>query len=339
MSRWLINRNDNQIAVESLEALRALAKKGELAGGDMVQPPGATDWLYASEIDTLADVLPKGVVDDDDDLPRGGLVTPVVMGGLAVLFGLLILGGAGAIYLMATQIPAGASGIISDKSLSYSQVVATKETPILEAPDARAPSTRSLAKDKVVELLAKRGEYYRVRLDGDAEGWVALADVLPTYRLGGGDVQAEMDPLFNPDRYLVVQNASWLQLDRKNEQLTVFQFMLKNQSRYPMTDLVLLASIKDSKGSVVERVEIPIEGVVPAWETTMVGTLSPDPKDKEGVRRLLTATAFEDLAEAEPDLRLRHSTGVEVTMKTLDFTEAAIDLLEVRAIPEAAAQR
>jgi hypothetical protein len=336
MSRWLIHRNDTHTAVDSVDALRALAKRGELGPGDMIQPPGAADWLYASEIDTLADVLRPGAVDDDDAPARGALLTPALMGLLAVVFGGVILFGAGAIYWMATQIPAGATQIIGDGALNYSQVVATRDTPLLGAPEARAATARNLAKDEAVELLAKRGDFYKVRLADGAEGWVALADVLPTYRLGGGEVQAEMDPLFNPDRYLVVQNASWLQLDRKNEQLTVFQFMLKNQSRYPMTDLVLLASIKDSRGTVVERVEIPIEGEVPAWSTGMVGTLAPDAKDKGGARRLLTSAAFEDLVEGDPDLHLRHSAGVEVVMQTPEFTEASIDLLQVRAIPEAA---
>ena len=338
MSRWLVNAGETQFGVDGLSELKELAQKGELGPGDMVQPPGASDWLYASEIPELAEVLPEGTIDDDDDLypGRGGFGGSALAGVLAVVFGAILLVGSGALYWLITSIPTDNVEMFGENGLNFSQVVATEDVTLRAKAEPSASSTGAASKDDVLELLAKRADFYRVRTKGGAEGWTPITSVLPLYRLGGAEVSAELDPLYNPDRYLAVGNASWLQLDKKNEQLTVFQFQLKNNSPYDMTDLVLLATIKDSKGSELERVEFAIEGLVPANDTTMVGTLNADPKAKEGegaVRRLLTDVAFSDLAGEDPDLQLRHSMGVEVEMKTADFTEANIDVLEVRAIP------
>ncbi|MBT3221829.1 MAG: hypothetical protein HN348_22350, partial [Proteobacteria bacterium] len=57
MGQWLVTANDSQFSVDGLAELQALAKKGELKAGDMIQPPGATDWVYASEVAELKGVL------------------------------------------------------------------------------------------------------------------------------------------------------------------------------------------------------------------------------------------------------------------------------------------
>jgi hypothetical protein len=79
---------------------------------------------------------------------------------------------------------------------------------------------------------------------------------------------------------------------------------------------------------------VPIEGVLKRFDGTMVGTLQPDPKDKEGVPRTMTQHSFDELAKSDPDLNLRWSDGVEVVMESKGFTDANIELLEVRAIPK-----
>ena len=113
--------------------------------------------------------------------------------------------------------------------------------------------------------------------------------------------------------------------------------MLGNDSMYDMTDLVLLATIKDSKGNELERVEIPVEGIIPSEGETMVCTMKPPegaPEGEEEVEpRSMTDHSFQLLAHDDPDLWLLYADGVEVEMTTLDFTEATIDLLELRAVP------
>ena len=68
----------------------------------------------------------------------------------------------------------------------------------------------------------------------------------------------------------------------------------------------------------------------------MVGTLAPEKKpksDKEAEKRLLTNYTFNKMILEDPDLQLRYSAGIEVMMSTADFTNAEIDILELRAMP------
>lgn len=340
MSQWLVTQGDNQFTVEGLEELEQLARSGNLKAGDMIQPPGATDWMYAVEIPEIKVALgDTGGGDDDVDAylaarrKLGGVVTLAV----AAVLGLIVLGGAGVMVVMYQQLPRGDEVLLGEGGLTFSEMLVTdRGVNLLAQPDANARPVQSLDKDQALDLLAKRGSFYRARTKGGAEGWVAYDQVIPMYQLGGAEVRDEYDPLFNPDRYVEVANASWQQLpDQEADQVTVFQFMLKNKSQYAMTDLVILATIKDAKGHELERVEIPIEGVVPTERVTLVGTLKPDAKGQRDGEpsRLLTQYSFDQMAKSDPDLQLRYSVGVEVSMSTADFTQANIDILELRAVP------
>ncbi len=339
MSRWLVTQDNAQFGVDTLEDLRRLAASGELEAGDMVQPPGAADWLYAGEVPELSTFFgASGTLDDEDDegdwRPRRGLGMLGTAAVVIVLLGVLGVGVLSMAFFYA-RMPVGDEALIGDRGLSYSEMLVTGSgVPLRAEPKEGAREVTKLAKDTRLQLLAKRGDFYRARTSGGEEGWVPVNEVLPMYLLGGGTVMAEHDPLYNPDRYIDVRNASWLQIDQNNSQLTVFRFLVQNQSRYAMTDLVLLAVIKDAKGKELERVEIPVQGVLPASDSTMVGTLAPeDKRDPEARPQSITHFTFQAMAEADPDLQLLYSDGVEVRMTSEDFTEATIDVLEVRAIP------
>lgn len=341
MERWLVNHSNGQFAVDGLEELRQLASEGKVGAGDMVQPPGATDWLYAAEIPELKGLLGTNGSAADDDLvgyKSEGLSGPVKAVLAVVLLAVVGVGGAGMAYFY-SQLTEEAPKILD--SLTYSEMLVTEaNAPLRAEPEEGASTLTSLPKDSTLVLLSKRGDFYRAKpKTGGSEGWVKVSHVLPMYQLGGKKVREEFDPLYNPDRYVVVRNASWLQLDERNTQLTVFNFQLHNQSRYPITDLRLMATVKDAKGNEVERVEIGVEGEIPAWAATMVGTLEGDPRKvkrgEEEERRLLTNYTFSEISEEDPDLMLRWKDGVEVEMKTKDFAAAEIDILELRAIPEA----
>ncbi|MBW1880699.1 MAG: hypothetical protein JRJ84_20270 [Deltaproteobacteria bacterium] len=342
MSHWLVTQDNTQFTVEDLDELVKLAATGKLGSGDMVQPPGATDWIYASEIPEISRLLGDGgdtLEEDTDDLEwrRRGFGGFAAMGTAAaamLLLGVLVVGTLTAVFFYG-RMPTGAESLIGEDGLSYSQMLVTeKGAPVYQKPNAQSATLANLPKDQVLDLLAKRGDFYKVRTAADDVGWIAIDHVLPMYLLGGGVVMSEYDPLYNPDRYIVVRNATWLQIDQENTQLTVFRFLLENNSRYPMTDLVLLATIKDSRGNELEKVEIPVEGIIPASDVTMVGTLAEEGDEPElESDRSLTEYTFYQLAAVDPDLQLHYSDGIEVEMRTVDFTEAEIDLLEVRAIP------
>ena len=99
--------------------------------------------------------------------------------------------------------------------------------------------------------LAKRGDYYRVKNKAGQEGWVLVDDTLAVYQMGDDKIRAKLDPLYNPDQYAKVSNASWL--GTEDEPTAVFQVMLENTSDYDMENIVLSFVIKDSKGVELSR--------------------------------------------------------------------------------------
>jgi hypothetical protein len=331
MSQWLVTANDSQFAVEGLGDLKQLAKEGKITAGDMVQRPGASDWVYAGEISELADFLESGADPDTDEFgSKKSSVMGMVIG--VVLLLVAVLGG-GAIFTMAPKLDNSSNGIFDE--LSYSEMLVTEAgAPLHKAPDGSSAVVGNLEKDSKIALLSKRRGFYRTRSTNGIEGWVAANKVIPAYQIAGGEVREEMDPLFNPERYVEVANARWSQLpDQRKDQITVFQFLLRNRAQYVMSDLIILATVKDANGSVLETIEISIEGEIPADSSTWVGTLAAE--DKAGPKRLLTKRAMENMDEANPELevQLRYSDGVEVQMTSVEFTDASIDILELRAIP------
>jgi len=336
MGRWLVTQGGTQFGADDLGELKQLAASGALQASDMVQPPGATDWVYASEIPELSPLFSDEGAEDDDDLDyrRPGLGGVLGGGAVAALLLAILVVFGGLMLWYYGKLPTGQERLVGEGGLlTYSEMIVIEpDAPLHAGPGATSQRLGQLDKDEVIKLKAKRGDFYRIQTHEGTEGWVHVEQVIPMYLLGGGEVRREHDPLYNPDRYVSVKNASWLQLDEANVQLTVFQFWLYNESEYDMTDLVLQASIKDSRGNLLEHVDIPVEGIIPSKGATMVGTL--EPEDGEvAVKRLLTKHTFDELARRDPDVALIYKDGVEVEMRSADFTEATIDIVELRAVP------
>ncbi len=328
MSRWLVQQGDHQFATQDLDELKRLASAGKLTKTDMVQPPGAADWLYANEVPQLKGLI-SGTVStgdfEDEPLPSKSPLP------LVVVFVLLILAGGYGAWYYASKLPKdGDLELIGENGLQLTEVLVTEpNAPLMDKPGGTSKGI--LDKDKPLALLGKRGDWYNVRTAGGNDGFVRMDHVVPAYFFTDADTRLDVDPIYNPDNYISVKNASWLQLDKRNRNLTIFQFMIHNQSNFVMTDLILLATIKDKTGKELERVEIPIEGQIPRHEAVMVGTLQPETDEEDPV--MMTTSHFEEIVEDDPDLNLRWSDGVEVEMQTSGFTEANIDILQVRAVP------
>ncbi len=330
MASWLVTQGDRQFSARDLAELKRLASEGTIGPADMIQPPGAADWLYASELPELKSVLqPAQASEDDFDMPRRGVPTGVIA---AILLLIVAVGGYGMWHF--------ASGIkganLSDLGLELSEMLVTADPAVLHTdPDAGSAKAGTANKDSAVQLVAKRGTWYQVETETGAKGWLAVDSVVPAYFFEDSETREDYDPIYNPDRYVFVKNSSWMQLpDQRSRNVTVFQFLLQNKSKFDMTDLVLLATIKDKGGRVLEEKEIAIEGIIPPYNGVMVGTLQPERRDRDGVSRLMTATMFEDLSKDDPDLNMRWSDGIEVQMASEGFVEANIDLLQVRAVPK-----
>lgn len=333
MAQWLVTQGDHQFSVDGMARLKGMAQAGQLAPGDMIQPPGSNEWVYASELPELRKLIESNHVADEPR--RGG--NPVLLGLLGLVFaGVLAAGGFG-VFVYANQLAVERVGILGEKGLKFTEMIVTGEGVALLDEAGGTRTVGSVAKDEVLGLLAKRGDFYRARTKGGVEGWVRTNQVIAMYQYGGAEVRREFDPLYNPDRYIEVSNASWTELpDKKEGTITVFRFQLSNPTKYDMTDLVLQASIKDGQGHEMNKVEFRVEGVVPADGTALVGTLAPEAASggaEPEPKRVMTDVTLATLAEQDPDVQLRFSDGVEVPVQTTDFVSAEIDVVELRAIP------
>lgn len=332
MAQWIIQRGDQQFPARDLGELRQMAASGRLSEADLIQPPGAVDWLYASEIPELKGHFRKSNSFDDADYappPPEKSKLPIVL----ALFALLA-GGVGAAWYFAGRIPdKDQLELLGDNALALTELLVTQaDAPVYDRPDGS--TTAKLAKNTEVSMLGKRGLWYHVKTDAGVDGYVRAEHVIPGYYFADSYTKDDLDPLYNPDRYVFVKNSSWLQLDQHNEKLTVFQFLLQNKSKFVMTDVVLTATIKDKGGRVLEQVEIPLEGSIPRYEAVSVGTLAPEKRGDP--KRIMTSSMFNLLSQSDADLSLNWSDGVEVVMKNSGFEEANIELVEVRAVPDEA---
>ena len=120
--------------------------------------------------------------------------------------------------------------------------------------------------------------------------------------------------------------------DQKSDNVTIFQFQLKNISKYEMREIILLATIRDENDAVLETKEIVLEGTLEPYSAGMVGTLQAGDDEPDGAPRAMTEMLFKKLADDTPELHMRWSFGVEVQMESEGFKEANIDLLQVVAV-------
>ncbi|MCB9743220.1 MAG: DUF4339 domain-containing protein [Alphaproteobacteria bacterium] len=328
MSRWLVSQGDRQFTAQDLAELKQLAADGKLSSTDMIQPPGASDWLYASEVPELKGLLKSASShDDDDEFSKKSNPMPII----AVLLVLILGGGYGAWYYANLLPDPEELDLLGSSGLGLTEMLVTEpDAPLYDKPEGNSVAT--LEKDSTLQIMGKRNTWYEVK-QGSKQGFVKADHVVPAYFFADKDTRDDYDPLYNPDRYVFVKNSSWMQVDQRNQNLTVFQFLLQNKSKFVMTDIILLATIKDKNDKVLEEVEIPIEGEIPRYEAVMVGTLQPEKRD--GEKRLLTTSLFQKLAEEDEELNLRWSDGVEVIMESSGFNEANIDILQLRAVPNA----
>lgn len=346
MTQWVINRGDSQFSVDGLAQLTKLAKRGDLDAGDLIQPEGADDWLYAIEVPELAEIVKSDLEDDDEITYRSG-TSVVIKGALLVVFLIMIIGGGSGIAYFAGQLPTGEESLLGEGgSLAYSELIVLTDANLYAEPSEKSAVLVVIPKDRKAELLAKRGSFYKANYEGKA-GWLRVEDTLPVYQLGGDKIRRKLDPLYNPDQYTKVTNATFVQLDEEGNDTGTFRFMLENSSDYEVTDLHLRAVIKDAKGTEVASKEFEIEGVIPAKGSTMVGTLPPTDEELKAAQkagedpppsRLMTNVTLDRWAkelpeEEQEEIYLRWLDGIDITVEE-SFTEAEVRIIQLRAVPE-----
>ena len=155
----------------------------------MIQPPGASDWLYASELPELNGLLQASSagLDDDLDIPRRGAPTGVI----AILLLAIAAGGGYAMYHFGTQLQETNLDVLSEVTLSEMLVTADSAT-IRKEPESGAAGVGAVEKNAKVQLIAKRRGFYRVRSAGGAEGWVGVDEVVPAYYFTDSETSTEL---------------------------------------------------------------------------------------------------------------------------------------------------
>lgn len=332
MSRWLINARGQQFSAGNLEELKQFAKKGALGAGDIVQPPGASDWLYAVEVPELKKVLRTDVVEDAS--PSGSAGPSTAVKGVAAVVMLIGAVGLGS-YAYDTQ-----SNMVSAEDLdiigkedgfSYSQVLVTDAGKLRSDASASASEVGAVEKNARCGLLSKRGTWYKLRC-GDKEGYLQIDQVIPAYYFGSNEDRQIYDPLYNPDRYVTIANLAWrLPLDSK---VTTMSLMVQNSSKYTMTGLKLQATIKDKHSSATQELEIAVEGPIPAKDGTMIGTILPAKGDKEGKPRIVTVKQYEEELKSDAKLSERWKEGVEIPLTVQDPDPAPLNIVEIQAVAQ-----
>ena len=341
MSRWMVNVRGQSFSVGTMDELKGLAKKGDVGGGAIVQPPGASEWLYAVEIPELKASLRPDHLDELNPANASTGFSPAVKG---VFAGALILG-CGFMWNYALEkkgaIPkdpltlldaSGTTGMSFDQAMVTGQGLTLKASASTSAADLcplpNGASTR---------LLAKRGDWYKISYDGH-EGYAPADAVSPAYHFADAKLKGDYDPLYNPDKYLKVGNHSWVMpVDKAKDGVSILQAALENGSKFPMTDIKILAVLTNSTGGVVSEREIAVEGVVPPNGSDQIGTLLPARGDTSPPRILLSLD-YEKMVQADPTLAAKElwSDGVEMVLENEETSEGSARIVEVRAIPPTA---
>ena len=71
-SPWRITRGDQQFTVKDVAELKLMAAGSKIESNDLIQSPGGTEWLYATEVTELIGLIKtKPVEEDDDDIGFG----------------------------------------------------------------------------------------------------------------------------------------------------------------------------------------------------------------------------------------------------------------------------
>lgn len=342
MSRWMVNVRGQQFSAADMGELKKLAKNGTLGAGDIVQPPGAAEWIYAIEVPEL-----KGTLRADGyaefDAQGGGQakeMNPILKWGLATLLLLVAVASWGYALSIAQDQPKpeDLELIGGSKGLAYTEVLVTADPATLYGADsASAQQVGQLPKNSKADLLAKRGEWYKLRANG-VEGYAKIQDVIPAFFFADEPTQQQYKPLYYPDQYVQVENSAWTLTPESGKQLakdvTSFTFMLGNTSSFPMTDIKLKVIIKDAAGKPLEEKEIGVEGTLDPNSSSFVGMLAADPKvDKTAPPRIMFDKQFQTELAADPKVADRWTDGVEVKLDTPGFTGAEVRLVEVRAVP------
>lgn len=308
---WRITRGDEQFQAKDVAELKLLAIGGKIQPGDLVQPPGRSDWLYATEVPELDGLIKAPQLDDDDEwqkrrTPNNALRIIALLVGVGVIAG----GFYGLYWVYQNRPDPNASSLFGehDKALNPLEALATEHAALLKSPDSSAASIGSVEKDDRVMLVRKLGDFYEVTASDGTTGWLGTGQVIPGYKFDQS-LSDKYDPLFNPDTYLQLVNYSWTPSgeDDEPETLTNMLFELRNPTDYGMTGVMLRVSFKDGSDNTIDVKNIEVPRLLPPDDTVFVDGIEIDIEWDDETRaevdifgaRALLQPEFEKLLEEE----------------------------------------
>lgn len=268
-SPWRITRGDQQFTVADVAELKLMAVGGKIHAGDLIQPPGGTDWLYATEVSELKGLikLQSGGDLDDDWTPKRKLPRKLLKLISAALFVGIIASGFTGLYFIWKGVPEAEDFKLfgdHEGALGPLQALATESATLLSEPDSRSGQAGVVNKDDRVELIRKLGDYYEIETETGETGWLGTGQVVPGY-LFDQELSDRYDPLFNPDTYLLLVNYAWTPVGEEDlpETLTEMMFQVANPTEYGMQGVILRLTFYDGSDRVIGTNDFEVPRLLP----------------------------------------------------------------------------
>lgn len=293
---WRITRGDQQFTVGDVAELKLKAAGGKIHPSDLIQPPGGTEWLYATEVPELqglVKVKPQPVGDEEwisRRRGRSGGILRTISGLLAA--GIVVLGFAG-LYIMYTSAPDPEDFRLfsgKDGGMGPLSALATESASLLQEPDGRSAKIGVVEKDDRVELIRKLGDFFEVETGKGQVGWVGKGQIIPGYMFDQ-TMADKYDPLFYPDTYLMLANYAWTPVGEEDspETLTEMAYTLENPTEYGMQGVILHVTFYDGADRVMGVRDFEVTRLVP-------------PQDSLHVSGIQVDLAWDDETRAEVDI-------------------------------------
>ncbi len=280
---WRLQRGDDQFQAKDVAELKLLAIGGKIQAGDLVQPPGRTDWLYASEVPELDGLVKIPARGDDESEWQAGRTPNNVLRIIAILLGIGVVGaGFYGLYWTYDNRPDPTAATLfgeHEGALSALEALATEHAALLKAPDSKSGSIGEVAKDERVMLIRKLGDFYEVQVGGPEgkTGWLGTGQVIPGYKFDQ-EMSDKYDPLFNPDNYLQLMNYAWTPSGEPGEPetLTNMLFELNNPTEYGMKGVMLRVTFKDGSDNIIDVKTIEVPRLVPPEDNLFIDGIEVD---------------------------------------------------------------
>jgi hypothetical protein len=282
MSRWLVTHGESQFSAKDLAELKSMATDGRIRPADLIQPPGASDWLYAQELPELKALFPNGHGIDDDDAsfgPRSLLPRPVI---IALLIA-VVVGGLGAMIHFKSIID---STDVSDSGLSTGEAMLSTDVELRADPNPNGSVMAKLDKGDIVSFKLKQmnledGNWWLVSAGGK-DGWIPASALPPTF-LFDKSTSTLNQGLYYPESYLSVnREMGALPLEDKahgrgaDEYVRIKDLRISNSSEFDLTDVIIVIESLDKKGNVISDAKVEISESIPARSKDLsIGAIFP----------------------------------------------------------------